>query len=84
MEKGIRHAEEASRKAEYDRKAKIVKELAHAWRDSKLLRDFATALHSTTAAVALASDSSRVLLMRLQDCGCEQPAGIYCVNWLGI
>jgi hypothetical protein len=49
VEEQKRRAEEAARQAEYDRKAKALKELAHSWEESKLIKDFTTALQATLA-----------------------------------
>jgi hypothetical protein len=49
MEERKREAEAAARKAEYDRKAEALKRLAHAWKESKLVKGFALALQGTVA-----------------------------------
>lgn len=49
IEEQKRQAEAATRKAEYDRKAEALKKLAHAWKESKLVKDFALALQGTVA-----------------------------------
>jgi hypothetical protein len=47
VEEQKRRAEEAARQAEYDRKAKALMELARSWQESKLIKDFTTALQTT-------------------------------------
>ena len=49
IEEQKRRVEEAKRQAKYDRKAKALKELAHSWEESKLIKDFTTALEASLA-----------------------------------
>jgi hypothetical protein len=49
VEEQKRQAENAARKAEYDRKAEAVKKLAHAWKESKVIKEFAGALEGSLA-----------------------------------
>lgn len=56
IEEQKRQAEAAARKAEYDRKAEAGKELAHAWKESKLVEDFALALQGTVAGARVSSE----------------------------
>jgi hypothetical protein len=44
-----RQAENAARKAEYDREAEAVKKLAHAWKENKVIKEFAGALEGSLA-----------------------------------
>jgi hypothetical protein len=56
IEEQKRQAEAAARKAEYDRKAEALKKLAHAWKESMLVKDFTRALQANLAVVELAAD----------------------------
>jgi len=49
IEEQKRQAENAAGKAEYDRKAEAVKKLAHAWKESKVIKEFAGALEGSLA-----------------------------------
>jgi hypothetical protein len=62
-----RRWEEAARKAEYDRKAKAIVELARAWQESNLLRNFAAALQAEVdAATDLPEDTKHDLLAMVE------------------
>jgi hypothetical protein len=54
-----RRAEQAVKQAEYDRKAKAVGELATAWRESRLLRDFANSLGLAATAAELPEEKKQ-------------------------
>jgi hypothetical protein len=61
-----REAEASARQAEYDRKAEAVIKLAHAWEESKLIKEFAAALKLTLATAEI-SPGERQELEKMTD-----------------
>jgi len=56
-----REAEAAIRRAEYERRAEAVKKLSEAWQQSTLIKEFAIALQTVTAAADIPDDARKEL-----------------------
>jgi hypothetical protein len=61
-----REAEAAARKAEYDRRAEAVKKLAHAWKESKLIKEFVLELQETLAIAGLPESEKKDLELMIE------------------